>query len=218
MPRRLEPHRSRPRFFPPPLLAMVVIGLTFAAVYPARAMSVVTWSSPWHSARFTPQTQEHAMWCAPASASISLASIGIHRGQASIARAASTTFAGGTPDARRFVDALNAASQPAGVTYSETVEPDAAALGALLANEIEHGAVAIQPVWTDLLPYYPRGTAHAGHVITVVAVDPSTRLVRVWDSLAGRGHGLHVLTYGQLYGASQGPGFAYVMTTTTSVR
>lgn len=210
--------RSRPRIVLLPILAALVLGLTIAACHTARATPHVVWHAAWHDARFTPQTQEHAMWCAPASASISLDSIGIHRGQTAIARAAGTTFAGGTSDSARYVEALNSAAAPAGVTYSETVEPSAASLGELLTIEIDHGAVAIQPTWTDLLPYYPHGTAHAGHVITVVAVDPGARQVRVWDPLAGPTHGLHVLSYAQLYAASQGPGLAYVMTTTASTR
>lgn len=203
--------RSHPRrrMSPLPLIVTtIVLGLTLGCT--ATHARAVVWTSNWHDAHFVGQTQEHAQWCAPASGSISLSSIGVHVGQAQLARESGTTLAGGTPDSARYVAALDRAAAHVGVTYSLTSEPSAQLMGQLLASEIEHGYAPPMPVVAGRLPWVHNGSTE-GHVIVIVGADPTDHDVRVWDPDAGAQH-VHVMTWSQLYRASQGPGLTYVMT------
>lgn len=191
------------------LAALVGIGAVTADATQATAQDV--WN-PWASARYVGQTQEHAQWCFVASASISLDSLGVHVGQTRLARETRTSLTTGMTDPVRYIQALNVDAARAGVAYSETSEPDASDLGELLASEMHTGA-PVQSVYASALPYTPPSAAHEGHAIVVVGVDSRDQLVRVWDPCASRQH-VHVMTWSQLYAASQGPGETYVLTPT----
>ncbi|MBB5082267.1 C39 family peptidase [Nonomuraea endophytica] len=145
-------------------------------------------------------------WCAPASASIALRTLGIKVSQATLAKKMRTNKDGSLAD--NILRVLNAYSKKTGYTYVPSSDAySSKRLGRRLVHSIGTlgKAVPVQ-VFLERLPWYRDvdfGRKNVGHVMIVHGYDKKAKTFIVWDpnNYTGAG-GEHRITWAQLAKAS----------------
>jgi hypothetical protein len=146
-------------------------------------------------------------WCAPAAAEISLRTLGIKVGQATLAKKMRTTKDG--TSAEDMLRVLNAYSKKTGYAYAPAWDVyNAKRLGERIAYSVGvlRKAVPIQ-LFIDRLPWYRGvdfGATDVGHFVVAYGYDKEAKTILVWDPnpFAGGG-GKYVITVAQLAKATE---------------
>ncbi|MFI6817619.1 C39 family peptidase [Nonomuraea sp. NPDC050328] len=147
-------------------------------------------------------------WCAPASAEISLRTLGVKVPQATLAKKMRTTKENGT-SAEDQLRVLNAYAKNTGYAYAPAWDVyNAKRLGERLAYSIGvlRKATPIQ-LYIDRLPWYKGvdfGAPDVVHMIVAYGYDKKAKTVLVWDpnTFAGGG-GRYTITMAQLAKATE---------------
>lgn len=193
-------------------LASAVLTSAFIALHPASAEATQAPASSAIAQASTSPTraeltirgvfQSTEYWCAPASASIALRTLGVKVSQATLAKKMRTTKDGSLAD--NILRVLNAYSSKTGYTYVPASDVySSKRLGQRIAHSIGTlgKAVPVQ-VFLDRLPWYRDvdfGRKDVGHVMIVNGYDKQAKTFTVWDpnNYTGDG-GEHRITWAQL--------------------
>ena len=155
--------------------------------------------NPWVTVSHPDYTQQADNTCAPTSAAMTLASMGVHESPASLAKAMRTNGPGTSwADFQRVYNA----DQPKGWTLTSVRVDTPAQLLSDLSRDVSHGVAVPEGVMVNEVPYWSKIPSDAPHVIVVDGVDLRDKRVRVYDPWYGKTeHGSHTLTAAQLFGA-----------------